>query len=442
MKATIEDIESPVFVLCLPRSGSTLLRFMLDAHPDLTCPPETNISVICDQLASAWGLVEGKSSVNGPFKDTSQLSDASLKGIREAINPLLRLHLECGQASRYRDKSQGTARFAHAIANIYPRAKFICLYRHPMDVISSGIEACPWGLTGYGYEEYAASSPGNMIFALARHWGENTTSILNFEAKFTHRCFRLRYEDLISDPDTSARNIFSFIDVVPIDDISRKCFISNHKRNGPSDHKIWYTSQVLTSSMGRGWTLPASLIAAPVLSGINDLSHELKYLPVEHGWGTGECPPDMRTDISALAPAADCSIDTSRHVTQRRNFPHEADLGDKLRLGLSTHHATQQNSLPSGMFSVIETSDKPTLYWIVDPDTRTVQLGDSDSLSKTTWDIVGSRDTWNRVLNGKLNLSAALRANELRYCDGDDDPEQISGSIRLEALARCLGILD
>ena len=25
-------------------------------------------------------------------------------------------------------------------------AKFICLHRHPMDVIASGIEACPWGL--------------------------------------------------------------------------------------------------------------------------------------------------------------------------------------------------------------------------------------------------------------------------------------------------------
>jgi hypothetical protein len=33
----------PVFVLCNGRSGSTLLRFLLDAHPDLACPPETNL---------------------------------------------------------------------------------------------------------------------------------------------------------------------------------------------------------------------------------------------------------------------------------------------------------------------------------------------------------------------------------------------------------------
>jgi hypothetical protein len=34
-------VGDPVFVLCMARSGSTLLRFLLDAHPELACPPET-----------------------------------------------------------------------------------------------------------------------------------------------------------------------------------------------------------------------------------------------------------------------------------------------------------------------------------------------------------------------------------------------------------------
>jgi Sulfotransferase family len=37
------DVAAPVFVLCMGRSGSTLLRFLLDAHPDLACPPETSL---------------------------------------------------------------------------------------------------------------------------------------------------------------------------------------------------------------------------------------------------------------------------------------------------------------------------------------------------------------------------------------------------------------
>jgi hypothetical protein len=49
----------PVFVLCNGRSGSTLLRFLLDAHPDLACPPETNLPALCAQLATVWSLIEG-----------------------------------------------------------------------------------------------------------------------------------------------------------------------------------------------------------------------------------------------------------------------------------------------------------------------------------------------------------------------------------------------
>src|SRR6202035_2611623 len=38
-----ERCGAPVFVLCMGRSGSTLLRFLLDAHPELACPPETSL---------------------------------------------------------------------------------------------------------------------------------------------------------------------------------------------------------------------------------------------------------------------------------------------------------------------------------------------------------------------------------------------------------------
>ena len=35
-------------------SGSALLRFTLDAHPDLACSPETNLAALCTQPATVW----------------------------------------------------------------------------------------------------------------------------------------------------------------------------------------------------------------------------------------------------------------------------------------------------------------------------------------------------------------------------------------------------
>ena len=42
-------------------------------------------------------------------------------------------------------------------------------------MISSGLEACPWGLNGYGFDQYIAGSPGNAVMALARYWLDGAT---------------------------------------------------------------------------------------------------------------------------------------------------------------------------------------------------------------------------------------------------------------------------
>ena len=50
--AEITSFADPVaFVLCNGRSGSTLLRFLLDARPGPRLPAETNLPDLCAQLA-------------------------------------------------------------------------------------------------------------------------------------------------------------------------------------------------------------------------------------------------------------------------------------------------------------------------------------------------------------------------------------------------------
>ena len=49
--------RSPVFVLSASRSGSTLLRFVLDSHPDLACPPETGVTAACAGLMHSWDIL-------------------------------------------------------------------------------------------------------------------------------------------------------------------------------------------------------------------------------------------------------------------------------------------------------------------------------------------------------------------------------------------------
>jgi len=85
------------------RSGSTLLRFVLDAHPELACPPETSLPALCGQLAVVWSLIEGApwSEVRG---DTPpEVPDPAVAGIRHVADLMTGSYLERRGKRRFLD---------------------------------------------------------------------------------------------------------------------------------------------------------------------------------------------------------------------------------------------------------------------------------------------------------------------------------------------------
>ena len=292
-------------MLCAGRSGSTLLRFLLDAHPDLACPPETRLPWLARQLATAWAVIEdAPPSADGSPADGA-VSAPVAEGLRRSLDPMMTSYLERRGKKRYCDKSLGAAQHAGLLLQIWPGARFICLYRHPMDVIASGIEASPWGLTSYGFEPYIGVPPDNNVAALARYWLDYTTSIVTAEERFTDRCLPVRYEDLVTDPDGQIERIFEFIGAAPAPGIVERCFGPEHQRFGPGDYKIWNTSRVSADSVGRGWTMPAGKIPEPLLARVNELADVLGYIQVGEQWGTGAKPADLRVRKNDRPQAAD-----------------------------------------------------------------------------------------------------------------------------------------
>src|SRR5690348_2676142 len=186
-----EAVRDPVFVICNGRSGSTLLRFILDAHPELACPPETNLAALCAHLATVWSLIEGAPLSAERGDEPPEIPETSVAGIRHMMDLMVGSYLRRRGKQRYCDKSLATARYVSLLLRVYPQARFLCLYRHPMDVVASGIEACPWGLAGFGFDPYIAETPGNAVLALARYWADNAETILRIEEQFPAHCHRV-----------------------------------------------------------------------------------------------------------------------------------------------------------------------------------------------------------------------------------------------------------
>ena len=444
------SVVDPVFVLCHARSGSTLLRFLLDAHQDLACPPETNLSALCAQLATVWSMIEGAPLSANRGDEPPAIPDAAIAGTRETMDRIVGRYLQRRGKLRYCDKSLGTARYAELITRVYPAAKFLCLYRHPMDVIASGLEACPFGLTGYGFDSYNATTPGNAVLALARYWVDNTAATLAVEERFGDRCLRVRYEDLVTDPEGTAARIFTFLDADQVPAISSLCFSEERERSGPADYKIWYTSEVSTDSIGRGWSIPIAMIAPQVLATINELADKLGFLSIDGTWGTSAPPKDMRvTDGDPPSDAHVPTPDGQTNVAERRVGASSEPMNSKalsIRLrdglaGLTPMDIENWGPSVADAFSVIWVPRDPTestARWLVDLRGRTVSFISHDQ-DDSGWDVIGSADAWDQVTGGRVNLSVALRSCQIRYCDGDD-PGPLATEARLRILAYLLGL--
>ena len=304
---------APVFVLTVARSGSTLLRFILDAHPDLCCPPELGVAATCAQLAHVWGVTEGAHSAALPTTlSEGQLSGRAVEAIRSAIEQALAPYTQEHGAARWCDKALDGAQWAGVAATIWPDAQFICLYRHCMDVTASGLEACRWGLDSFGFEVFAPQYPGNSVAAAGACWADTTVKMIDFEKRHPDRTLRVRYEDLVTDPEEVAGQMFGFLGVAEVPGISRSCFAVAHEANGPGDAKIWFTKAVSPDSLGRGLEVPGDRLPPPLRDTINTALRELGYVEVGPDWNTEQKVADLRNQPADPQPQDEAPAAASR----------------------------------------------------------------------------------------------------------------------------------
>jgi Sulfotransferase family len=265
--------SAPVFVVCNARSGSTLLRWLIDAHDEISCPGETDIASLLNAYvdsAQATGLA----------------FDEALVRAGAVVDDLMAAHLAEAGKARWCDKSLSNVTAMDRLAAAWPDARFVLLHRHAMDLIASALEASEWGLDGYGLAPYAQMSPTNGVIAVAGYWIERTAAMLDFEARHPGRCLRLRYEDLVTRTDVSMQGVWNLFGV----DGSRRqadAFSGPHDPLAPADHKIWHTRAVNAESIGRGARIPPDRLGVPVRDSMNRLLTMLGYQQVDNFWGSG-----------------------------------------------------------------------------------------------------------------------------------------------------------
>jgi putative sterol carrier protein len=437
------DADRPVFVLTVARSGSTLLRFIMDSHPDLACPPETNVAQACLGLARLWEILrpspESADRDFMPGEAPDHLIPAAAASIRAAIGEIYGDYVAQRGKRRWCDKSLDSARLAGLLAHVYPDAQFVCLYRHCMDVVLSAVEAAPWGLNGYGFEPYVMGSPGNMVMAAARCWVDQTKAIIDFQDAHLERCHGIRYEDLVFDPEGVARGLFEYLGLAPVPGITSACFAQAHDMRGPGDHKIWFTSQVGRDSLGRGTRVPTQMLPPELLQAVNETLDRLAYRQVDDDWKSMTGPADPRVNVAegvggpamedpAIGPEAARLKTAVAEISRRLSaVPHE-----RVREFASRWPAAVAQSLAVAIEPSRPGAD-PAHRWVLSYDedcALTVRADTPPRADEAT--LVASSGTWLALLHGEANMAVELRASRLRFLDPADGGRAASpGSLSL-----------
>ena len=215
--------EPVPFVVGMNRSGTTLLRMMLDAHPELTIPPETHfvpelIKATREDGATAEDALAAMKSAREwgdfGFSDEDMLGRLRALGAIEpgpAVRTFYEAYMQQQGKSRWGEKTPTYVQKMKLIQRAIPEARFVHVIRDGRDVALSVLDRTVRDLT-------AAD--------IAKRWQKKITKAREDSPKLRHY-MEIRYEDLILDTEPVLRRVAEFIDL-PWDD----AMLNYHERSG------------------------------------------------------------------------------------------------------------------------------------------------------------------------------------------------------------------
>lgn len=173
-------VTSPVFVLTSKRSGSTLLRMLLNSHSRIRAPHELHLQTLTVGL---------KPEFSERSMAALDLDRAELEHV--VWDRILDIELERSGKDTIVEKTPGNAWLWRRLHHAWPEARFIVLLRHPSAILTSA---------------YVPKDPD----AAERHVLRYLRPLEEARTELEHT-ITVRYEDLTADPEAVTRELCAWL---------------------------------------------------------------------------------------------------------------------------------------------------------------------------------------------------------------------------------------
>lgn len=185
--------ETPIFIVGMPRSGTTLIEQILSSHSAVFGAGE--LQDLCDSIKETWKIAPGISYVdhlkNASTEELQTLGQSYIEKIR-------RLN---GSAPRITDKMPGNYFYVGLIHKILPNAKIIHCMRAPMDTCFSNYSRLFKESMPFTYNLEELGRYWRRYDSLMQHW----KNILPDDA-----ILDVRYEDVVADLEGQTRRLLDY----------------------------------------------------------------------------------------------------------------------------------------------------------------------------------------------------------------------------------------
>ena len=287
---------NPFFIVGSPRSGTTLLRFILSSHSRLYVPDETGfipflrkkphtdlslseVDAILTRIGQLNRFWDGMVPDVGAFY--SALPQPRLPFVLEA---LFQQRLAPHRAVRWGDKTPLYVRYVPTIRALFPQAKFIHMVRDGRDATLSAAK------------KWAAGKPYMDSYYLLTNWRRNVEAGWAAQKLLGDDYLELRYETLVTEPETAVSQLCTFLNEPFEPAMLDQTGLARQVGGGVDEH-VEVQRQINSQSVGR-WQQEMPLFEQKLAN------HLIGPTLQQAGYPLADVPPFTPTERLTLARLA------------------------------------------------------------------------------------------------------------------------------------------